>query len=164
MSHSGRILIISGLLLVIWGMSYGLWYAVFDEHQTLVRMGASLASAFAQAAKRELPAANAALNDYAAARFEYVREVDVHSHWSGLAVLLFVLGLMFEQVAFEERKRRMLAWALVAGSFLFPLGVILQTVWPGPVTQGVAAVASGLLIVALAGVAWGFGRRSQGLS
>jgi hypothetical protein len=159
MSRSGRILIVGGLLLVIWGMSYGLWYALFDEHQTLVRMGASLTTAFAKAAERDLPAASTALEEYAAAKFEYVREVDVHSHWSGLAVLLFMLGLMFEQVRFEERMRQVLAWALVAGSILFPTGVILQTVWHGPVTQGLAAAAAGLLIVALAGVAWGFARK-----
>lgn len=158
MNRSGKTLIIGGLLLVIWGMSYGLWYAVFDEHQTLERIGGSLATAFARAAERDLPAANVALDDYAAAKFEYVREVDVHSHWSGLAVLLFVLGLMFEQVRFEERTRRRLAWALVAGSFLFPLGVILQTMWHGTGTQGIAAVAAALLAVALAVVAWGFAR------
>jgi hypothetical protein len=159
MSRSGKILILGGLLLVIWGMSYGLWYAVFDEHQTLERIGGSLATAYAHAAKREMPQAHAALDDYTAAKFEYVREVDVHSHWSGLAVLLFVLGLMFSQVRFEERARQWLAWTLVAGSFLFPLGVILQTVAHGPLTQGIAAVASGVLILALAAVAWGFARK-----
>ncbi len=159
MNRSRKTLILGGLLLVIWGMSYGLWYALFDEHQTLVRMGERLTTAYAQAAARDMPAANAALDEYAAAKFEYVREVDVHSHWSGLAVLLFVLGLMFEQVNFTERHRRRLAWVLVAGSFLFPLGVILQIAWPGPIPQGIAAVASGLLILALAAVAWGFSRR-----
>lgn len=161
MNRSGRTLIIGGLLLVIWGMSYGLWYALFDEHQTLVRIGERLTTAFAQAAARDLPAANAALGEYDAAKFEYVREVDVHSHWSGLAVLLFVLGLMFEQVNFTERRRQWLAWALVAGSFLFPLGVILQIVWRGPIPQGIAAVASGLLVIALAAAAWGFSRRGR---
>jgi hypothetical protein len=156
MNRSGRILVVGGLLLVIWGMSYGLWYAVFDEHQTLERIGASLATAYAKAAERDLPAANAALDDYAAAKFEYVREVDVHSHWSGLAVLLFILGLMFDQVAFSERMRQTLACALVLGSFLFPLGVILQTFQHNAATQGLAAIASGLLIVALAFVAFGF--------
>ena len=159
MHRSGKTLIIGGLLLVIWGMSYGLWYAVFDEHQTLVRIGERLATAYAKAAARDLPAANAALDEYAAAKFEYVREVDVHSHWSGLAVLLFVLGLMFEQVRFDERVRQRLAWTLVLASFLFPLGVILQTVSHGPVTQGIAAVAAGLLILSLAAVAAGFSRR-----
>jgi len=159
MTRSGRILIVGGLLLVIWGMSYGLWYAVFDEHQTLVRMGERLTAGFAHAAQRDMAAAYSALDEYAATRFEYLREVDVHSHWSGLAVLLFVLGLMFGQVSFSERARQALAWTLVAASFLFPFGVILQTVWHGPLTQGIAAVAAGLLIGALAVVAYGFARR-----
>src|SRR5437899_6639238 len=33
MSGSRRLLIIGGVALAIWGMSYGLWYAVFAEHQ-----------------------------------------------------------------------------------------------------------------------------------
>lgn len=154
-------MIVGGLLLALWGMVYGLWYALFDEHQTLERMGSRLAEGFALAAERRLPAAQAAIDSYAAARFEYVREVDAHSHWSGLALLLILFGVIFDQVAFSEPRRLLLALMLVAGSFVFPLGVILQTLSRSAVPQILAAAGSGLLIVALSGVAIGFGLRER---
>ena len=156
MDQPSKILIIGGLLLTLWGTSYGLYYALFDEHQTLERMGVSLSTGFARAAEKQMGPAQAALNDYAAAKFEYDREVDVHSHWSGLAVLLVLLGLAFDQVRFSEKARLVLASLLVAGAFAFPLGVILQTFSRGMFPQGVAVAGSGLLIVALAAVAVGF--------
>jgi hypothetical protein len=161
MSRPRRLLIAGGLALLIWGMSYGLWFAVFDEHQTLERMGVSLATAFAKAAERKMPEAHAALDDYAATRFEYVREVDVHSHWSGLAMLLIVLGVVFDRVGYDERKRRGLAALLLAGSVIFPLGVILQTFDRGPVPLAMAIAGPLMLIVALALVALGFLRRGK---
>lgn len=161
MSQSRKVLIVGGLLLTLWGMSYGLYYALFDEHQTLERMGERLATGFARAAGKQMDEAHAALDDYAATRFEYIREVDVHSHWSGLALLLILLGVIFDQVALAERPRLLLALMLVVGSAAFPLGVILQTVGRGLLPQAIAVAGSGLLIVALAGVALGFARQSQ---
>jgi dipeptide/tripeptide permease len=160
-SRPRKLLIAGGLALIIWGMSYGLWFAVFDEHQTLERMGGSLATAFAAAAERKLPEAQAALDDYAATRFEYVREVDVHSHWSGLAMLLIVLGVVFDRVGYDERKRMALAVVLLVGAVIFPLGVILQTFDRGPLPRAIAVAGSGMLIAALAAVTAGFMRRGE---
>jgi len=159
MSRSRKILLVGGLLLVIWGMSYGLYYALFDEHQTLESITLSLARSFSLAAGKQMEPAGAALDAYAAAKFEYVREVDVHSHWSGLALLLILLGVIFNQVAFPERTRLYLAAALVAGSFLFPVGVLLQTVTGGILPKALAAAGAALLILTLAAVAAGFARR-----
>jgi len=50
MSGSRQLLIIGGIALAIWGMSYGLWYAVFAEHQALDNIGSSLTGSFAAAA------------------------------------------------------------------------------------------------------------------
>ena len=159
MNSSRKLLLVGGLMLIIWGMTYGLYYALFDEHQTLETITLSLAEGFSAAAANDLRGAHAALDRYEAWKFEYVREVDVHSHWSGLALLLIILGVIFDQVAFNERTRRLLAWLLVAGSFGFPLGVILQTVNRGLLPQAVAVAGSGVLIVALTAVAVGFYQR-----
>jgi len=161
MSGSRKLLIVSGLVLAIWGMSYGLYYAVFDEHQTLDRMGTSLAMGFARAAERKMSDAHAALDAYAQANFEYVREVDVHSHWIGLAMILIVLGVVFDRVAFDECQRFYMAAALVVGSVIFPLGVLLQTVNRGFVPQMIAVIGSGLVIIALSTVALGFARGGE---
>ncbi len=158
MSGSRKLLIVGGLGLALWGMGYGLWYALFVEHQTLDHIGSSLATGFSQAAERKMVEAHAALDAYARTQFAYVRQVDVHSHWIGLAMLLLVLGLVFDQVGFGERMRYWLAAGLAAGSAIFPLGVILQTMNRSFLPQMLAIVGSGLVIAALGGVALGFAR------
>lgn len=158
MNPSRKIMIVGGLVLVVTGMVFGLWYAVFAEHQQLEGMGERLTTGFALAAERMLPESHSAIHSYAATHYDYVRNVDVHSHWGGLAVLLIVLGTVFHRVGFRESARRFLAGAFVLGAFLFPLGVLLETVdhsrWP----QALAVIGSALIIGALALIALGFMR------
>ncbi len=161
MSASRKVLVIGGLALALWGMAYGLYYAVFVEHQTLDRIGGALATGFARAAERKMPEAQAALDAYAQAQFVYVRQVDVHSHWIGLALILFVLGIAFDRVGFNERQRFAWAMALLIGSVIFPLGVLLETVDRGPGPKAVAILGSALIIVSLAAIAWGFARGGE---
>jgi uncharacterized membrane protein len=153
MITSQRILVVGGLALLLWSMSYGLWYAVFDEHQTLEGMGANLAQGFVAAAERDQAKSQEHIARYAAIKYEYVREVDVHSHWGGLAMVLLVLAFLFDRVALAEAARIRLAWALLLGSALFPAGVILQTVISGPVPRALAAIGAALVTLALAVVA-----------
>ena len=161
MSGSRKLLILGGVLLAALGMLYGLHYAVFIEHQTLDGMGSSLAQGFVHAAQRHTPEAHAAIDAYGRTKYDYVRQVDIHSHWIGLAMLMIVLGVIFDGVAFSERIRFWLALALLVGSVMFPLGVILQTVGHGGFVPSAMAVAgSGLVIVALAGAAVGFTRQA----
>jgi hypothetical protein len=75
------------------------------------------------------------------------------------AVFVSFLGVIFDHVGFDERKRFYLAVLLVVGSVIFPLGVILQTVDRGVLPQAIAAIGAGFVILALAGVALGFARR-----
>ena len=109
----------AGLALAVFGMLYGLHYAVFVEHQTLDRMGGSLASAFAHAAERRWDDSQLALTAYRETKYDYVRQVDLHSHWIGLAMLMIVLGVVFDEVAFGERARFAIALAMLAGSSCF---------------------------------------------
>lgn len=158
MSGPSKLLIISGVALALWGMSFGLYYALFAEHQALDKIGRSLAEGFSHGAEGDLFQSRASVQTYADAQFDYVRWVDVHSHWIGLAMLLIVFGVMFDRVGFTEGRRKLLAWMLVAGSFAFPLGVILQTLDRGFIPQAVAALAAGLVIIALATIASGVAR------
>jgi hypothetical protein len=161
MSAARRLLLTGGFVLAGLGMLYGLYYAVFVEHQTLDRMGGSLSQAFVHAAERNTVEANAAIDAYTSTKYDYVRQVDVHSHWIGLAMLLMVLGVAFDDVAFSERARSWIAVALLTGSSLFPLGVILQTVsHTAPYASTLAIIGSGTLTIALGAVVWGFSRRA----
>jgi len=156
---SSRLLIFGGLALAAFGMLYGLQYAVFVEHQTLDQLGGSLAQAFQHAADRYPAQSKAALEAYGETKYDYVRQVDAHSHWIGLAMLMIVLGVLFERVNFSEGVRQAIALSLLVGSAVFPLSVILQTYHHGAVVLKALAVASsGLVIVAMAATAWGFAR------
>ena len=161
MSRSRKLLILGGTVLAVLGMLYGLYYAVFVEHQTLDRMGGSLASAFANAAERRGDDSQLALNAYRKTKYDYVRQVDLHSHWIGLALLLIVLGVVFDEVAFAERARFAIALAMLAGSIVFPLGVILQTVHMAPLGSVLAIAGSALVIAALGATAVGFMREGS---
>jgi hypothetical protein len=156
-----KLLLFGGMLLAAFGMLYGLHYALFVEHQTLDHIGGSLATAFVDTAERELPGAHSAMAAYGAAKFDYVRQVDVHSHWIGLAMLMIVLGVVFDSVALGERLRFWIALALLIGSVIFPLGVILQTAsYGGEFASALAIAGSALVIAALAAVAVGFARQT----
>ena len=162
MSSARKILLVGGLCLAAFGMLYGLHYAVFVEHQTLDRMGVSLAQAFTSASQRETIAAHGAIDAYASTKYNYVRQVDVHSHWIGLGMLLIVLGAAFDGVELSGRMKTWLATALVTGSFVFPMGVILQTVSHGAIyASSLAIFGSAIVTAALVAVAWGFARVRQ---
>jgi hypothetical protein len=158
MNRAKRILLAGGIALALWGMAHGLWYAVFAEHQALDGMGASLSSAFVGAAQRDGGAANTGLEQYRKTKYVYDRQVDVHSHWIGLAMLLIVLGIGLDQVAFSERMKSLLAIGALLGSILFPLGVMLQTLNHGSGPRVLAVLGSALVILALAAFALGFAR------
>jgi hypothetical protein len=161
MSGARKLLIFGGIALAALGMLYGLHYAVFVEHQTLDGMGRSLASGFGQAANRHMADAHADVASYSDTKYDYVRQVDLHSHWIGLGMLLILLGVVFDNVVFSKRMQLLMASALLIGSAIFPLGVILETVSHGAAFAPALAVAgSALVIAALAGVAVGFARQS----
>jgi hypothetical protein len=158
MNGARKLLIFGGLLLAIWGMGYGVWYAVFIEHQTLDGIGSALAAGFMRAAENRIAESQAALAEAASRSFVYVRQVDAHGHWVGLGLLLLILGVAFDRVRFEHRVRKFLAIALLTGSIAFPLGVLLETWDRGLGPQVIAVVGSALVILGLAGTAWGFAR------
>jgi hypothetical protein len=159
MTQSRKLLMSGGLALAAVGMCYGLYYALFTEHQTLDGMGGALTTAFVEAAQRNILQAHAAVDLYGRTKYDYVRQVDLHSHWIGLAMLMIALGAVFDRVNWGEGTRRWLALALVTGSVLFPFGVMLETVSPGAWLPSALAVAgSAMVTVALAAVVWGLGR------
>jgi len=149
MSGSRRLLIVGGIALALWGMGYGLWYAVFAEHQALNGIGGSLAAAFDAAASRNPGAAETAFRNYKEEKHIYDRQVDVHGHWIGLAMLLIVVGIAFDRVRFAERHKLVLACAFLAGAVIFPFGVLLQTFDHGAIPRGIAILGSVLVIAAL---------------
>src|SRR5207247_9377910 len=98
MNRARKVLVFGGLALAAFGMLYGLYYAVFVEHQTLDHMRGSLATAFVCGAERQIPESRMALDACALTKYDYVRQVDVQSHWMRRARWIVVVGAGFERV------------------------------------------------------------------
>jgi hypothetical protein len=156
-----KLLLFGGIALAILGMSYGLWYAVFAEHQALDGIGQSLSASFHAAAERNPAGSENSLLQYREAKYVYDRQVDVHGHWIGLAMLLFILAIAFDHIGLSEKFKLLLACALLLGAVLFPLGVLLQTWSHGPLPKAITILGSALVIAGLAGVVLGFMRRQD---
>lgn len=157
-----QLLLFGGLALAILGITYGLWYAVFAEHQALDGIGMSLTSGFQAAAQRNPADAEKALLQYRQAKYNYDRQVDVHGHWLGLSMLLIVLAIASDQISIAEKWKFLLALGLLFGSVLFPFGVLMQTWSHGTLPRAFAIAGSALVIVSLAGMVPGFLRRRDG--
>lgn len=158
MSAARRLLVLGGIGLALLGMTYGLWYALFEEHQELDGIGKSLATGFSAAAERDSVAAESSVQQYRELKYAYDRHVDVHGHWIGLAMLLIVLGIAMDRVEFSERVKLLLAGGLLSGSLIFPLGVLLQTYSHEAGPRALAASGAALVIISLAGMTIGFAR------
>ncbi len=156
MNKAQKLLITGGLSLALLGMCYGLYYALFDEHQTLQGMGISMVTGFAKAAENNLAEARTAIETFGDIQFDYVREVHAHSHWISLGMLLIVLGMAFNQIAFNERHRFFIALILVSGATIFPLGVLLQTICPGLFSSILTISGTIAIITSFCFVTWGF--------
>jgi hypothetical protein len=161
MSRARRLLILGGIGLALLGMSYGMWYAVFAEHQELESIGKSLATGFSAAAERHPAEADGAIQQYRELKYTYDRHVDVHGHWIGLAMLLILVGIAFERVQFSESMKLLLAVGLLIGAFLFPFGVMLQTFSHGAGPRALAVGGSALVIASLVGMTFGFARAQK---
>lgn len=160
--NARQLLLFGGITLAILGMSYGFWYAVFAEHQALDGIGHSLSSGFQAAAQRNSGAAVQALLEYRQAKYVYDRQVDVHGHWIGLAMLLIVLAIGLDHVRLSEAQKLWLAWFLFFGSVIFPLGVLMQTWSHGLIPRTVAILGAAMVITSLAAIVVGVLRNTPG--
>ncbi|MBZ5522501.1 MAG: hypothetical protein LAP21_09705 [Acidobacteriia bacterium] len=156
-----KLLLVGGIALAVLAMSYGLWYAVFAEHQALDGIGGSLSSGMQAAAGRNPAAAETSLLRYREAKYAYDRQVDVHGHWAGLAMLLIVLAIGVDRAGLSEKRKLLLASVLFLGAMLFPLGVLMQTWSHGALPRAIAILGSAMVIAALGGMVFGFLRRQD---
>ncbi len=128
--------LVGGIALAILGMSYGLWYAVFAEHQALDGIGRSLSAAFRAAAERHSAESGNSLLQYRQAKYAYDRQVDVHGHWIGLAMLLIVLAIAFDQIGLSEKFKLLLACDVATWLSVIPARRLAANMEPWSFAQG----------------------------
>ena len=161
MNNAQRVLILTGVLLIACTMVFGVAYAIFDEHQTLAGMGVHLATAFVEASQGNMEAAYGALDSYSAMNTEYRNEVHSHGHWGMLALILIVLGLVFDRLTLSDKQALALAWLLALSATLFPLGVLLQ-IGPAATLGKILSVPASLgMVLGLLASAWALLRQEE---
>jgi hypothetical protein len=120
-----RLLTLGGIGMILAGMIFGDIFAVFVLHQNAARVGSSLAAAAQAAADGDV----AAVGSHFKSTGEFLEnrgtKVDTHVHLIAFGYLALMLALVQPWVKFSEPSRRQLAWLLLFGAVLLPVGVFL---------------------------------------
>jgi hypothetical protein len=149
-SWAARALLSGGTLLILAGFVYGAWYSYFDlyrserqEHAVLARMlddGAMGHGADADVAQ--------AVNDYGALQAEKAVKIAAHSHIIEFGLLALLLGFVQPLVFLREKWKRRWAVALLIGSAVLPVFVLLE-LRLGLLAGGIADVGGLMVAIAL---------------
>lgn len=120
-----RLLTLAGIGMILAGMIFGDIFAVFVLHQNAARVGTSLAAAVQSAAAGDAAAVGTHFKDTGAFLENRGTKVDTHVHLIAFGYLALMLALAQPWVKLSEAARRRLAWLLVCGAVLLPVGVFL---------------------------------------
>ena len=120
-----RLLVLGGIGLILVGMIFGDIFAVFVLHQNAARTGASLFAAAHAALVGDAAAVRANFRDVGSFLENRGTKVDTHVHIIGFGYLALLLALLEPWIALAENTKRRLAWLLIAGATLLPVGVFL---------------------------------------
>jgi hypothetical protein len=120
-----RLLTLAGIGMILAGMIFGDIFAVFVLHQSAARVGTSLAAAAQSAAAGDAAAVGSHFKDTGAFLENRGTKVDTHVHLIAFGYLALMLALVQPWVKLSEAVRRRLAWLLVCGAVLLPVGVFL---------------------------------------
>jgi hypothetical protein len=120
-----RLLTFAGIGMVLAGMIFGDIFAVFVLHQNAARVGTGLAAAAQAAAAGNAGAVDSHFKSVGEFLENRGTKVDTHVHLIAFGYLALMLALVQPWVNFSEAVRRRLAWLLVSGTLLLPIGVFL---------------------------------------
>jgi len=120
-----RLLTLAGIGMILAGMVFGDIFAVFVLHQNAARVGGSLAAAAYAAEEGDAAAVAAHFQSTGSWLENRGTKVDTHVHLIAFGYLALLVALAQPWVNFSETLRRRLAWLLVFGGVLLPVGVFL---------------------------------------
>lgn len=120
-----RLLVLAGIGMILAGMIFGDIFAVFTLHQNASRVGASVSAAASAALAGNAASVQASFGDVGRFLENRGTKVDAHVHLIGFGFLALMLAILQPWVAMSEVLRRRLAWLLVIGGAVLPVGVFL---------------------------------------
>lgn len=120
-----RLLALGGIGLILVGMLFGDIFAVFVLHQNAARVGESLSAAAHAAAAGDSNAVAAGIQSVGSFLENRGTKVDTHLHMVAFGYLALMLAILQPWMALSERAKKRLAWILLFGAWLLPIGVFL---------------------------------------
>ena len=160
LAHSSlpaRLLLSGGTLLILAGFLHGAYYAGVHLYANEA-MDQRLLSAMAMSAASAQPAEAAqALAGYAQLQGAKAVNIAAHAHIIEFGLLAVLMALFQPYVFLSERWRKIWAAALLLGSLILPVCVLLE-LRLGLVAGGIADVGGLLVIIALVGMLAGIVR------
>ena len=144
----GRMLFVGGIALVLLGFLHGAYYAAANLYRHEAQDFSLLAQMNAGAVADDRVAIAAALSDYGQLQGAKAVNIAAHAHSVELGLLAMMLAFFQPYVRLRESSKRRWAAALLFGSLLLPLCVLLEIQY-GLVAGGLADLAGLLIIFAL---------------
>jgi hypothetical protein len=120
-----RLLVVGGLGLILAGMLFGDILAVFVLHQNAGGISQKLWMATEAVAAGDVPGVGKAFEGLGGLIESRGTKVDAHVHMIDFGYLALLLALVQPLVALDERWKKRLAWWLIAGGIVLPVGVFL---------------------------------------
>jgi NO-binding membrane sensor protein with MHYT domain len=120
-----RLLLLGGIALIVAGMLFGDFFAVFVLHQNAARVGTDLAAASNAALQGDEAAVAAHFTNVGSFLENRGTKVDAHVHAIEFGYLALLFAVVTPWIAFSERTKRAIAWTFLIGSALLPVGVFL---------------------------------------
>jgi hypothetical protein len=125
-SSAGRILLAGGLALVLLGFFHGSYYAAADLYKDEALDYSLLSEMGAGAAAKDVTAVDSALGKYGQLGGEKAVNIAAHAHAIEFGLLAMMLAFFQPYVSLSEPWKRRWAWALLIGSLLLPVFVLLE--------------------------------------
>jgi len=147
-SGSSRALLAGGTLLVLIGYLHGAYYAGVHLYEHEARDVQLLRTMLESAAAGNADQASAAVNAYGGLQGEKAVHIAAHAHVIEFGTLALLLAFVQPFVFLSEPWKRRWTAALLAGSVILPVFVLLELKW-GLVAGGIADFGGLLVIIAL---------------
>ena len=150
-SKNSRTLLAAGLLLVLAGFLFGLYYAGvhLEEHKSreLIILGDLLEQVSVQATD----AINQGLIAYGGLQGERAVMIATHAHIVEMGLLVIMMAIVQPFVFLSLAWRRRLLWMMLGGATVLP-NAVYSELWYGLLAGGVADIGGLMVIISLSGM------------
>jgi hypothetical protein len=147
-STPARWLLVGGLLLILAGFIHGAYYAGVDLYRHEAADYTILSQMSAAAAAQNQAQINQSLADYGQLQGEKAVKIAAHAHVIEFGLLAMLLAFFQSYVQLSEAWKRRWAVALLCGSLLLPVCVLMEMKF-GLLAGGIADIGGLLVILAL---------------